>query len=308
VTIVICNQVGGVGIGEAARVLAAGGGALDAVELGIRPVESDPGIHSVGRGGWPNLLGQVELDACIMEGATLRTGAVGALQGYVHPISVARQVMERLPHVLLVGQGAARFAAECGAPEADNLTPAAAAAWEAWRAQRVSPPDLAGWPDLPLAPLTRDAADPQRTHGTTVFIAREASGRMAAGVSTSGWAFKYPGRLGDSPIVGAGSYVDDRYGGAACVGQGELTIRAGTARAVLLYIKMGLGLRAACHEAIADLARLRADLRSFVMIHAVSARGEHYAVAWGEHPQPRYWVWQEGMASPELCDAELVSA
>lgn len=304
--IVICDENGGVGVGAAALILASGGPALDAIEQGIRPVESDPDIHSVGRGGRPNLLGQVELDACIMEGRTLRAGAVGAVVGYLHPISIARQVMERLPHVLLVGQGAERFAAECGLEQGENLTPSAAAGWEAWRKERLSAAELARWPDLPLSPLTWPADLPPRTHGTTVFLAQESSGKMAAGVSTSGWALKYPGRLGDSPIVGAGCYVDDRYGAAACIGQGELTIRASTARSVVLYLKMGLGLRAACLEAIGDLAHMRADLLSFVMIHAISTRGDHYAVAWGARFQPRYWVWREGMSAPELIAAEQV--
>lgn len=306
-TVVICNETGGVGVGAAAQVLARGGAALDAIEQGIRLVESDPEIDSVGLGGLPNLLGQVELDACVMEGRSLRSGAVGAVVGFLHPISIARKVMERLPHVLLVGRGAERFAAECGLESGENLTPSAAAAWDAWRGERLSPAELSRWPDLPFAPLTWQPHAPPRTLGTTVYVAQEAGGHMVAGVSTSGWAFKYPGRLGDSPIVGAGCYVDDRYGAAACIGMGELTIRAGTARSVVLYLKMGMGLRAACHEAVGDLARLRADLRSFVMIHALSVRGDHYAVAWGERPEPRYWVWQEGMSAPELVAAEHVA-
>lgn len=123
---------------------------------------------------------------------------------------------------------------------------------------------------------------------------------MAAGVSTSGWALKYPGRLGDSPIVGAGSYVDDRYGAATCIGQGELTLRASTARSVVLYLKMGLGLRAACHEAMRDLQHMSGDLLSFVMIHALSARREHYALCWGHHPDPHYWVWRDHAGAPTL--------
>ncbi len=304
--IVICNQVGGMGIERAGAVMAQGGSALDAVEQGIRPVEDDPEIHSVGRGGWPNMLGEVELDACLMEGRTLRVGAVGAVRGYLHPISIARQVMERLPHVLLVGAGAERFAQECGMETAENLTPVAREAWEAWRRQHLSAPELARWPQTPLARLAWHTSDPEHAHGTTVFLAQEACGHMAVGVSTSGWAFKYPGRLGDSPLVGAGCYVDERYGAAGCIGQGELTIRAGTARAVVLYLKMGLTLREACQEALADLERLRADLRSFVMIHALGVGGEHYAVAWGDHPNPCYWLWQEGMEAPELRAAERV--
>ncbi len=177
--IVICNQVGGVGIAQTARVLEAGGPVLDALEQGIRPVELDPTIHSVGRGGWPNLLGQVELDACIMEGRSLRSGAVGAVRGFLHPISIARQVMERLPHVLLVGEGAERFARECAMEEGENLTDEARDAWKVWRGGRLSEEALARWPDLALASLTQDAADPQKTHGTTVFLAQEAGGHMA---------------------------------------------------------------------------------------------------------------------------------
>jgi L-asparaginase len=176
-----------------------------------------------------------------------------------------------------------------------------------WRQSRLAAADLARWPDVPLAPLTHDAADPEKTHGTTVYLAQERDGHLVAGVSTSGWAFKYPGRLGDSPLVGAGCYVDDHYGAAACIGQGELTIRAGTARAVVLYLKMGLSLQAACREAVRDLQTMRDDLRSFVMIHALSAHGEAYAIAWGEIENPRYWMWQEGMAEPVLSPADWVA-
>jgi len=302
--VVICNQGGGIGAAKAASILSGGGSALDAVEQGVRLVEADPENHSVGMGGWPNLLGQVELDASIMDGETLRSGAVGALQGYLHPISVARQVMERLPHVLLVGEGAARFAHECAAEAGELLTAEAASFWERWCESALGGK---AWlaDSMPLAPLAWKAADPMHTHGTTVYLASDAWGHMAAGVSTSGWALKYPGRVGDSPLVGAGAYVDDRYGAAACIGQGELTIRAGTARAVVLYLKMGLSLQGACREAVRDLKRMSSDLLSFVMIHALGARGEHYALCWGEHPNPRYWAWEEGQAEPTLRIADV---
>lgn len=303
--IVICNQGGGIGVGLAASVLRDGGSALDAIEQGIREVEADPENHTVGIGGWPNLLGQVELDAAIMDGSTLRTGAVGALQGFLHPISVARQVMQRLPHVLLVGQGAVQFAAESGAEASDNLTPEARAFWEHWRDESAAGDRIKAASAGPLADLAWRAADPMHTHGTTVYLARDDAGHMAAGVSTSGWALKYPGRLGDSPIVGAGCYVDDRYGAAACIGQGELAIRAGTARSVVLYLKMGLSLRAACEEAMRDLQHMSSDLLSFVMIHALSARGEHHALCWGNHPNPHYWVCS-GDGVPEAVASDCV--
>ncbi|NLX42738.1 MAG: asparaginase, partial [Chloroflexi bacterium] len=263
----------------------------------------DPENHTVGYGGWPNLLGAVELDACMMDGTTLRSGAVGALQGFLHPISAARRVMEQLPHVLLVGEGAARFAGECGLQRIDNLTPEAAAYYARWCEENMPQ----GAEGQPLRELAWRAADPMHTHGTTVYLAQDAAGHLAAGVSTSGWSLKYPGRLGDSPIVGAGSYADTRYGAAACIGQGELTIRTSTARSVVLYLKQGLDLRSACHEAMTDLMYLSSDLLSFVMIHAIDAAGSHCALCWGKHPDPHYWVWQTGDAVPRLVPAEVVS-
>lgn len=129
--IVVTNNEGTSGVPETARLLKSGAPALDAVEAGIRLVEADENVRTVGRGGWPNLLGEVELDASVMDGTTLRTGAVGALKGFLHPVSVARQVLERVPHELLVGEGAGRFAAEIGAEAGDLLTPHARAAWQA---------------------------------------------------------------------------------------------------------------------------------------------------------------------------------
>jgi L-asparaginase len=287
----------------AVEALRSGRPALDAVELGIRPIELDPNDRSVGVGGWPNLLGQVELDASIMDGRTLRTGAVGALRGFLHPISVARQVMERLPHVFLVGEGAARFAAECGAEAGETLTEESRTGWEAWLRQHVSPDMWAKWPDVPLAPWARLTADPETAGGTTVFLVRDARGDIAAGVSTSGWAFKYPGRLGDSPVIGAGCYADNRYGAAACTGVGELTIRAGTARSVVLYMKMGRSVEEACQEAVSDLRSLTRAYRGSVTIHAVDAQGNPYVVSAGTREDVHYWIWMDGLEAPECCQA-----
>jgi len=296
--VVLTNSVGGAGIRRSVEILRQGHTVLDAIEEGIRVVEADPSIHSVGRGGWPNLLGKVELDASIMDGRTLKTGAVGALQGYLYPISLARRVMEELPHVFLVGEGAARFAAECGMEQADNLTPEARAGWEAWRAEHAAA-DAKAWPPPQLAALARRTADPVTTGGTTTFIARGADGHIACGVSTSGWAWKYPGRLGDSPVIGAGNYADERYGAAACTGHGELTIRAGTARAVVLYMKMGMSVEQACREAVRDLRALRREYRGVVTIHAIDRHGERFVVTCGGEQPHTYHLWTDGMDAPQ---------
>jgi beta-aspartyl-peptidase (threonine type) len=297
--IVLANSVGGVGMTAAIAALRSGLPALDVVEAGIRPVEIAPSVDSVGMGGWPNLLGEVELDASLMDGRTFRTGAVGALQGYVHPISVARQVMDRLPHVFLVGEGAACFAAEIGAEAGEMLTGASQQRWDAWLAQHV-PADLrARWPNVPLAEWARLTADPETAGGTTTFLVKDAAGDLAAGVSTCGWAFKYPGRLGDSPVIGAGSYADNRHGAAACTGHGELTIRAGTARTVVLYMKMGMTVEEACAEALNDLRALHRDFRAGVTLHAIDAAGKPHVVAIGPGGGLTHWLWQDGMAAPE---------
>src|SRR6478609_5488073 len=117
--ILLTNNEGTIGVPTTVKLLGDGRFALDAIEQGIRLIEADPSVRTVGRGGWPNLLCEMELDACVMDGTTLRTGAVGALKGYLHPVSVAREIMRRLPHEFLVGEGAARFAHEIGAPTAE---------------------------------------------------------------------------------------------------------------------------------------------------------------------------------------------
>jgi L-asparaginase / beta-aspartyl-peptidase len=301
----LANGVGGAGVRAAAAALRRGATALDAAEIGVRLVEDDPGVDSVGAGGLPNLLGEVELDASIMDGRSLRAGAVGALTGYLHPISVARKVMETLPHVFLVGDGAARFAREIRAEEGPLLTDEARRVWEKWVEVHVPTEQRAGWTDGDLARFVAamanpagPAAEPAKT-GTTTYLTLDRVGDIAAAVSTSGWAFKYPGRLGDSPVIGAGCYADNRFGAAACTGQGELAIRAGTARSVVLYMKMGLGVEAACREAADDLRDLRRDYGGAVTIHAISSDGACYVVTVGANGPPSFWLWTDCLPRPE---------
>ncbi len=272
--IVVASKNGKVGIRQAMEVLKAGGSAMDAVEAGIRLVEDNPKDHSVGYGGLPNILGEVELDASIMDGGTLSAGAVGCLRGYRHPISVARKVMEELPHVFLVGEGASRFAAEYDFEKRDMLSPEAA---ERWKESMLAAMPEEVYTSLSqrrdLAQWVRKVTADVESKGTVNFIARDKRGDICCGVSTSGWSAKYPGRLGDSPVIGAGNYADNRFGATACTGMGEMSIRAGTARALVLYMKMGLSLHQAGIQAMQDLNDLAGLYLSEMNIIAIDKNG-----------------------------------
>jgi beta-aspartyl-peptidase (threonine type) len=287
-----------IGFGAAMEVLQSGGSAMDAVEIGIRRVEANPADHSVGYGGYPNLLGELELDAAVMNGADRTSGAVAALKGYAYPISIARKVMDYLPHVLLVGEGAARFAREMKCETRNLHTDEAYEVW-AKRLREDMPPevfenlsdqsDLRRWVEM--------ASDPERTHGTVNLIARDREGHLAVGVSTSGWSWKYPGRVGDSPIVGAGLYADDRYGAAACTGTGEMAIRAATAHAVVNGIRHGLSLEETAREAMVDLNQLGGRYISGMSLIAVDAAGNHVGLS--SYPDRTYLFLDESMHDPQ---------
>lgn len=272
--LVVASANGSVGMDAAWDVLASGGTALDAVEAGTRLVEDEPSDHTVGYGGYPNLLGEVELDASIMDGTTRAAGAVGGLRGYRAAITVARAVMERLPHVLVTGDGGAKLAAELGLEAESLLTPEAERTWREGIEGRLPDGSIAA---RMLSQVASLATDPERAAGTVNFIAVDAEGRMASAVSTSGWAWKYPGRLGDSPVIGAGNYCDGRYGAATCTGFGELAIRAGTARSIVTALANGSSLDVACRAAMEDLSTLGGVDASSLIMHlvAVDASGNH---------------------------------
>ncbi len=305
--ILVTNNEGRIGAPKTAELLAAGATGLDAVEAGIRLVEADPENRTVGPGGWPNLLGEVELDAAVMDGTTLRTGAVGSLKGFLYPISVARRVMTDLPHEILVGEGAARFAREIGAEAGETLLDEPRKVWQAWYEREVPDHLKADWPEVALSGLCRHTIDPETGKDTTIFIAQDQRGELVAGVSTSGWGWKHPGRLGDSPIVGAGFYADSRYGAAACTGTGEMAIRCTTARSVVLYMKRGATVAEAVHEAAADMKALKGGLIGRITIHAIDRDGGHQVVAVNGGPKNTYWLWQDGDATPRSLPAEVLA-
>ncbi len=273
--IVIASENGKVGIRQAITALKSGGSTLDALEAGIRQVEDNPDDRWVGTSGMPSILGEVELDASIMDGKDLTAGAVGCVKGYPNPISIARKVIEKLPHVFLVGEGADRFAAEMGFTKAVLLTETSRLEWQKDLASVTPHPETVA--SGPLADLVCQFSSPRRTRGTVNFIARDDRGNMATGVSTSGFYGKYPGRLGDSPVIGAGNYADNRYGAAACTGMGEMAIRASTARSVVLYLQMAYTLEAAGIQAMQDLRDLGGRFISGMNILAMDRDGNHAA-------------------------------
>jgi N4-(beta-N-acetylglucosaminyl)-L-asparaginase len=272
---------------------------LDALVAGISLVEREIKVRSVGYGGWPNMLGRMELDAAVMDGTTREVGSVGAVPDTIPVAALAHQVMKKLPHVMLTGEGARRFATEIGFPVDDALYPDSAKVWREKLEQQLSPAELAQFPDIPLAPLSRSITDPERVRDTTVFLCQDASGGVHAATSTSGWGWKYPGRLGDSPIPGAGFYADSRYGAAACTHTGEMTMRCGTARTIVLAMKLGRSLSDAIKIAVEELAELTEGFIAGVVIHAMDASGNHEVVNFQCPGEIAYWLWDQSMSAPE---------
>jgi len=292
--IIIASANGSVGIGEAMQILKNGGSAMDAVEAGIRLVEANPDDHTVGYNSWPNIIGELELDASIMDGKTLNSGAVAAMKGFPYALSVARQMMERkLPHVLLAGDGAERFAREIKAEHWESMmTDEVKAVWEKRLSQsRSDGKTVTLDDDSPLQEWVKLATDPERVTSTVNFIAIDKHGDICTGVSTSGWAWKYPGRVGDSPIIGAGNYADNRYGACACTGMGEMSIRASTAHSVVLYMKMGMSITEATQQAMEDLRDLGGDYIGGMNLIALDKHGEHVGMT---STTGRTYVYQTG--------------
>ena len=212
------------------KTLQNGGNAMDAAEAGARVPEADPKSTSVGFGGLPDEQGNVTLDACVMN-STGNAGSVAFVQKIKHPVSLARKVMEDTKHVMLVGEGARQFAVSQGFEEMDLLTDESRKAWKKWKKKRRE-------------------MTPHETHDTISVLAQDKNGDLAGACTTSGWAYKMHGRVGDSPIIGAGLFVDNDLGCAAATGLGEEVIKTTGSFLVVELMRQGYDPTAACEEAL----------------------------------------------------------
>ncbi len=236
--------------------LSAGGSALDAVEKATNIIEADPDDWSVGYGGLPNERGVVQLDACIMDGRTYSAGSVASLENIKNPSSVARLVMERTDHVMLVGPGALEFAKSWGFPEENLLTERARQQWLRWREDHSArddwgPPEHLEERQQGGAHLDGSAAE---TYGTVNVLAVDWNGDVAGITSTSGLSYKIPGRIGDSPIIGAGLYVDNEVGAAGATGRGEDVIKSCASYYIVMRMREGRTPQEACDDALQMIA------------------------------------------------------
>ena len=227
----------------AAALLEEGKPALDAAIAGAQAVEDDPKVHTVGYAGLGNALGTVQLDACVMDGQTLGCGAVAGVENIRHVAALARRVMEKTPHILLVGEGAKLFGMEQGFPLECLSTPESVAEWEKTRKQKKQweQPKLEG---------------PPKGHDTVAVLARDGKGSLGGVCTTSGLPHKLPGRVGDSPLIGHGLYVDNTAGAAGATGTGEEIIRIGGSLTVVESMRAGHSAQEAVEAAVRKVNQL----------------------------------------------------
>ena len=260
-----------------------GKSALDAIESGIRECESDPNVTSVGYGGFPDRDGCVTLDACIQDHLG-NAGSVACLQEIMHPISVARMVMEKTAHVMLVDAGAQKFALDNGMKKENLLTPNAKTEWEKW--------------------MNNNHYVPQKwngNHDTVGTVILDKTGNITGGCSTSGMAWKLHGRVGDSPIIGAGLFVDNEVGGAAATGVGETVIRVAGSAMVVELMRNGKDPKTACRIVLERLVKqntTKKDLQvAFIAVNKAGDTG-----AYSIQPGFKYAVCRNG--EHKLLDSE----
>lgn len=257
------------------KVLVEGGAAIDAVEQGVRVPEADPDNLSVGYGGLPDRDGKVTLDACIMKGNG-ECGSVSFLQHIKHPISVARMVMEKTPHVMLSGEGALQFALDNGFMKENLLTEKAKKAWEKW--------------------LVESKYDPViniENHDTIGMLAIDKNNHIAGACTTSGLGYKMHGRVGDSPVIGAGLYADDDVGAATATGMGELVLKTLGSYLMVELMRSGYSPQEACEEGIRRIINKIPDYKNFQIGYlTVNKAGETGAYA--IHKGFNYALFRDG--------------
>ena len=270
-------KFGAVAARAALPLLAEGRPALDAAIAGAQAVEDDPAVDSVGFGGLGNTLGAVQLDACVMEGRTLRCGAVAGVENIKHVAAVARCVMEKTPHLMLVGEGAKLFAVQNGFPLEPLFTPESIALWEKRRTMKQR---------------DRLRAGPELTHDTVTVLALGRDGSLGGCCTTSGLSHKLPGRVGDSPIIGAGLYVDDTAGAAGGTGVGEEILRISASTIMVEAMRAGKSPQQACELAarrvikvaqrrqvpLAEVAFLALDPQGNIGAACTAGADFHYAI------------------------------
>lgn len=259
------------------EVLKSGGRALDAVERGVHVPEADPDNQSVGRGGFPDRDGKVTLDACIMDEFG-NCGSVAALENILHPISVARLVMEKTPHVMLVGEGALQFALQQGFKEENLLTPKSERAWKQWLKKSEYKPEI----NIENKSFRPDKLPGNKyNHDTIGMLAIDAKGNISGACTTSGMGFKMHGRVGDSPIIGAGLYVDNEIGAATSTGVGEEVIRNVGSFLVVELMRQGYTPEDACKEAVMRIIKKKPETVKSIQVGflAINKQGKYGAYA-----------------------------
>lgn len=258
-----------------------GGKAIDAVEEGVKVPEADPESTSVGYGGLPDRDGHVTLDACIMD-HNGNCGAVSFLEHIKHPISVARKVMDETPHVMLSGKGALDFAIQQGFPKEDLLTEKSRQRWEEWKKEAKYEPIIN-----------------VENHDTIGLLALDKNGDISGACTTSGLSWKMHGRVGDSPIIGAGMFVDNEVGGCCATGMGEAVMKTLGSFLVVELMRQGASPQEACEEAIARIVKNQNYKDMQIGYIAINKKGEHGAYA--VHPHFNYALHQNG--SNQLIDS-----
>jgi N4-(beta-N-acetylglucosaminyl)-L-asparaginase len=326
--IVISSANGRAACKKAHEMIRGGADTLDAVVAGVNIVELDPEDNSVGYGGLPNEEGVVELDASVMHGPTRRAGSVASIRGVKTPSNIAKLVMEQTHHVMLVGEGASRFARAYGYPEENLLTEKSRLAWMVWKRSLKDASGNNNWAPGLWTPDTKAPAHlrklfPQATEdelawawemavhpttGTINCLALNAKGEMSGVTTTSGLAWKIPGRVGDSPVIGAGLYVDQDVGAAGSTGLGEENIRICGAHTIVENMRHGMAPRDACIDALKRIVRNynndRTKLDQFdINFYALRKDGTHGAAAlWNRKKEPaRYAVNDGGDSRLEPC-------